>query len=450
MAHTGHHHHGPHQPHAGGADEPLDTRQLDSAGRSLAEALRISFIILKVIMVGILVAFVATCLQTIGPQEQGILLRFGQIRTGSDGEVALKSGLRFVWPYPIEELVKIPVSTKTNLAVNTFWYFQTADEVLSDRTRSQWRPPDKLDPLIEGYCLARGEDLASLSEGMGGAEVWAGSSTGGDDYSIVHSKWQVVYEISDVRAFFKNILVETPRPGEAYYTLMMKGISPILQASVEEAVVKTLARYNIDELIASKDRIPSQVRDLVQEQLTALDSGVRIVSVSLTAFTWPRQVDEAFNAFITASQQSRTQVSTAQATAQATLNEAAGPVAAELAAALQQPDVDAQRLETLWSQAAGVCQTRLAEARAYRTTVVESARSSAEYFQSLLPEYRNRPYLVVHNLYLDAMAEVLAGADEKFLIQPAQGRQRELRVLLNRSPAARARALQPSSGGGNP
>jgi len=450
MAETRHDRPHSHADHAAGSPEPLDTAKFDSASRSLAEALRISFIILKVIMVGIAVAFVATCFQAIGPQEQGILLRFGQIRTGPDGEVAIKSGLRFVWPYPVEELVKIPVSTKTNLAVNTFWYFQTADEVLSDRTRSQWRPPDKLDPLIEGYCLARGEDLASLVEVMGGAGVRHGSSLGRDDYSIVHSKWQVIYEISDVRAFFKNVLVETPRPGEDYYALMMKGISPILQASVEEAVVQTLAHYNIDELIASKDRIPSQVRDLVQAQMASLDSGVRVVSVTLTAFTWPRQVDEAFTAFITASQQARTQVSTAQATAQATLNEAAGPVAAELAEALQQRDAEAQRVESLWSQAAGECQTRLAEARAYRTTVVESARSSAEYFQRLLPEYRSRPYLVVHNLYLDAVAEVLAGVEEKFLVQPASGRQRELRVLLNRDPTVRARTLQPPSGGGNP
>jgi len=125
-------------------------------------------------------------------------------------------------------------------------------------------------------------------------------------------------------------------------------------------------------------------------------------------------------------------------------------VAAELAEALQQRDAEAQRVESLWSQAAGECQTRLAEARAYRTTVVESARSSAEYFQRLLPEYRSRPYLVVHNLYLDAVAEVLAGVEEKFLVQPASGRQRELRVLLNRDPTVRARTLQPPSGGGNP
>ena len=266
---------------AGAEGGPLDTSQLDSANRSLAEALRISFIILKVIMVGIMLAFLATCFQIIAPQEQGILLRFGQICAADSGEVALKSGLHFVLPYPIEELVKIPVETKTNLVVNTFWYFQTADEVLGDKTKPQARPPEKLDPLTEGYCLTRGEDLDELIDVTGARR----GPSQGDDYTIAHSKWQVTYEISDIRVFFKNVSVEAPRPGEVYYDLMRKGVSPILQACLEESVVKTLVRYNIDELIRSKDRIPGQVRDRVQDKLDAMDSGIKVVSVTLTAVT---------------------------------------------------------------------------------------------------------------------------------------------------------------------
>ena len=98
-------------------------------------------------------------------------------------------------------------------------------------------------------------------------------------------------------------------------------------------------------------------------------------------------------------------------------------------------------MESLWSQVAGECQTRIAEARAYRTTVVESAKSGAEYFQRLLPEYRKRPQLVVQNLYLDALGEVLGSADEKFVVQPkVAGQRREVRVMLNRDPAVRTKA----------
>lgn len=414
-----------------------DPNQMDSASRSLAEALRISFVVLKIVMVGVVVAFFATCLQTIGPQEQGILLRFGQIQTGPDGQVAIKPGLRFVWPYPIEELVKIPVSTKTNLAINSFWYFQTPEELLEDKTRPASRPPAKLDPLIEGYCLARGEDIASLV-GLTGAQFRRLLVASGDDYSIVHSKWQVTYEISDIKAFFRNIQVQTPKPGQSYYELMQKGLSPILQACVEEAVIKTMVKYNIDQVIAATDRISSQVRDLVQDRLDTLESGVRVLAVTLTAFTWPRQVDDAFNAFITASQQARTQVSQAQAQAQTMLNEAAGPVAEQLASALQDPDADPETVEDLWAQVSGECQRILAEAKAYRTSVVESARSTSQYFLSLLPEYHSRPQLVVQALYLDAIGQVLADLDEKFVLQSGQQQKtREIRILLNRDPTIR-------------
>jgi len=417
---------------------------MDSATRSLAEALRISFVVLKFVMIGILVAFFATCLQTIGPQEQGILLRFGQVKTGPDGQVAIKPGLKFVWPYPIEELVKIPVSTKTNLAINSFWYFQTQEELLADKTRPAPRPPAKLDPLIEGYCLARGEDIGNLL-GLAGRQFRRLLLTGGDDYSIVHSKWQVTYEISDIKAFFKNIPVESPKPGQPYYELMKKGFNPIMQACLEEAVIKTMVKYNIDQVIVATDRVASQVKNLVQDRLDELDSGVKVLSVTLTAFTWPRQVDEAFNAFITASQQARTQVSQAQADAQTTLNEAAGPIAAQLAAALEDPNADPNYLESLWAQVSGECQRILAEARAYRTSVVESARSTADYFMSLLPEYRNRPMLVVQALYLDAIGQVLSEMDEKFVLQSGDhGGEREVRILLNRDPAIKAKQAQGS------
>jgi membrane protease subunit HflK len=206
-------------------------------------------------------------------------------------------------------------------------------------------------------------------------------------------------------------------------------------------VVKTLVRYSIDDLIQSKDRIPNQVRDLVQDKLTRMETGIKVVSVTLTSFTWPRQVADAFDAFISASQQARTQVSTARTTAQTLLNETAGAVAAELAAALDRPGTDPSALEPLWAQVAGQCQIELADAQAYRTRVTESARSSADYFRRLLPEYRLRPQLVVQNLYLDAMGEVLASADEKVLVPPkVSGQQREIRVLLNRDPTIRAKA----------
>ena len=87
----------------------------------------------------------------------------------------------------------------------------------------------------------------------------------------------------------------------------------------------------------------------------------------------------------------------------------------------------------LWSQLAGAAQIKIAEARAYRTEVVETAKADADYLQRLLPEYRKRPKLVIQEIYQDAIEYVLNNTDEKIIIQPTEGgKDTEIRILLSR------------------
>ena len=95
----------------------------------------------------------------------------------------------------------------------------------------------------------------------------------------------------------------------------------------------------------------------------------------------------------------------------------------------------------MWEQAAGRAQETVANARGYRTQVVESARADAEYLQRILPEYRKHPKLVIQRVYQDAIEQVLRDADEKTVIQPAQhGKSTEVRVLINRDPAIKPKS----------
>jgi predicted ATP-grasp superfamily ATP-dependent carboligase len=67
--------------------------------------------------------------------------------------------------------------------------------------------------------------------------------------------------------------------------------------------------------------------------------------------------------------------------------------------------------------------------------VVEEARANADYFRNLLPEYRERPELVVQKIYQDTVQAVLEKADEKMIIQPTQGaKAKEIRIQMNRDP----------------
>ncbi|MHC4573519.1 MAG: protease modulator HflK [Planctomycetota bacterium] len=397
--------------------------ELDAAGRSLSEALRISFIILKVIMVVLVIVFVASGFRTVGPDEQALVLRFGKVR-GIGNERLLGPGLHWVFPYPIDEIVRIPVAKKSNLPIGSFWYFQTQAELLAEDPKKAVRVPNKLDPVREGYCLTRSEKQS---------RVWGGFS--GSDYNIVHGKWQLIYQIDDPERFFRNVYVEDIKPGQVYFDVITRSIRPLLRSLFEDAVVTAMVNYTIDEAISSQDRIPKHVQRLVQEKLDAIESGIRAVSVQLTRSTWPRQVDRAFEGFISASQTSQTVVSEARTYAETALNEAGGPVAGELFAVLKGKAVSEAEEEFLWDNLAGAGREKIAEARACRTQVVEAAKANAEYLQRILPEYRKRPQLVLQKNYLDAIEYVLNHAEEKFIIQPAEGgKGAEIRVLVNRDP----------------
>jgi membrane protease subunit HflK len=367
---------------------------LDEAGRSLAEALKISFAVLKIIMVVLVFIFLFSGLKTVEPGERALVMRFGKIRA------VVGPGLHWVFPYPIDRLVRIPVERKVNLPIDSLWYFETMDDVLASQAGRNTRPPRELNPTREGYCLTR--SAKSLQDT---------DDPDGSDYNIVHSKWQLIYQIKDPELFFRNVFVRDVTPGQIYFDVVQESIKPLLVGLIEHAVVTSMVNYTIDEALVSQERIPRQVATLLQQKLDRIDSGIEVVSVQLTDIIWPRQVDQAFEALHSASQ-------------------ASGKVVTEAKLSSDTILIEAQAME----------QDILAEAGGYRTTVVESARASADYLENILPQYKQRPRLVMQSIYLDALEYIFDRADEKFIVQPGRGAQGdEIRVHINRDPTLKPR-----------
>jgi len=402
--------------------------EMDAAGKSLSEALRLSFIILKAIMTVLVILFFASGFRTIGPDEQALVLRFGKIR-GEREERVLGPGLigplpwlHWVFPYPIDEIVKIPVEKKVNLAINSFWY--------EERSQAKERIERTLNPKRDGYCITRSE---KQTETIG--------DSAGSDYNILHCKWQLTYQVKDpefknLERFFKNVYVEDIKSGQIYLDVMKESITPLLKNLFADAVVTAMVNYTIDEAMFEKvGHVTEHVKKLLQAKLDKIESGITVESVQLTDITWPRQVNAAFEALISASQDSQKTIDEARTYATQTLNEAAGPVAEELLEVIENENISPEKKELLWNQLAGAGQEKIAEARAYRTTVVETARANAEYLQQILPEYRKRPKLVLQKIYQDAIEEVLNNVDEKIIIQPTEGTKgNEIWIQLNRDP----------------
>jgi membrane protease subunit HflK len=297
--------------------------------------------------------------------------------------------------------------------------------------------PETLEPLKDGYCLTRSQK----QETSGGSTSLTTGGGDGSDYNIIHCKWQLTYKINDAERFFKNIYTDEVKPGQTYAEVIDSSIRPLLQGLFENAVTAATVNYTIDQaLFLSQDRLTGHVAKLLQEKLDRMESGIKVVSVQLTESTWPRQVNDAFLASLRASQESQKAISQAKGYAEKSLNETAGPVAEELLTAIENKNLSENEQELLWSQLAGRGREIIAEATAYRTKVVESAKANAEYLQKILPEYRKRPKLVIQDIYQEAIKYVLDNADEKMIIQPTEGIKGELRVLINRDPAIKPRS----------
>ena len=391
--------------------------ELDAAGQSLSYALRMSFVLLTIVMAALIVLFAVSGIVTVGPAEQAIVLRFGEIRGQTTDERVLGSGLQWALPYPVDEVVVFPGKDAIQTwPIDNFWYYVSGQEKLGLPSP----PPDKtLDPLTDGYCLTRNDPIPGVK---------------GNDYNIVHSKWELNYRVIDPELFLENIFVEPPRPGESFIDMIHTSIGPVLETLACDAIASTLVKYSIDEALRSEEKIATDAARLVQDKLDDISSGIEVDSLQMTEkITWPRQVNNAFEKAIKARQNSQQLETEADSFARNTINEAGG---VEIIEALQRKDISDVELERLWLQVTGQAQEIIAEARAYRKNVVETARANADYFQQLLPEYRKRPELVIQKIYQDAVEEVLENVDEKIIIQHGDTGENELRLLINRDKAA--------------
>jgi membrane protease subunit HflK len=415
------HHHHHHCCSSGGdaQDERVFQEQLDSAGKSLTQAFQVSFSILKLIMVALVLLFLGSGIFQVQPGEQALKLWFGEI-SGPAEDPILQPGFHIAFPEPIHEIVRIPVQEVQTYEIDSFWYYETPQEKLNPNNKRVVTGP--LDPIIDGYCLTGNESLAGME---------------GTDYNIVHSKWAVTYKIGDPRNFFENVYMRDRKPGEDFLEAAAESVEPLLESLASNSIVTTMLHYNIDQAIRSESGIAEKVKELLQDKLQKIESGITIENVLVDQIAWPRQVDAAFQASTKARQESEQVRVDAWAYKEAMLTDTGGPGAEDILDRLKQPDLSQEQQEKEVAGLSGQVRSKISEARAYKTTVVSDAKANAEYLQQLLPEYKKHPKLVLQKIYQDAIEEVLANADEKILIQPASGKDREIRVLLNRDPNAK-------------
>ncbi|MGD2108126.1 MAG: hypothetical protein PVI86_01915, partial [Phycisphaerae bacterium] len=101
----------------------LPEEPLDAASQSLADALRSSFSVLKVIMVVLVVLYLFSNVRSIDLYEEALTLRLGRLHRVVD-----KPGLVWAFPFPIDEIVPLPTKQSNDTLVRSHTLFRNQQE----------------------------------------------------------------------------------------------------------------------------------------------------------------------------------------------------------------------------------------------------------------------------------------------------------------------------------
>lgn len=405
-------HHHAHPPADAGDLGPLDPAQ-----QSLADALRVSFVALKAAMLLIVLAFLASGLFKVNEQQRALKSRFGRI-VGEPGRQVLEpGGPYFAWPYPIEQVVRIPTSPQ-QLNLNTsFWYESEPGSLGQTRAQRRGRA-GPLNPEKDGSLL-----------------------TG--DANLIHARWSVTYMVREDRCVDYVTHVKDAQAAQR-----------LVKAAVEGGVVRAAAQWPADDLMQAQHM--EEAKRYAQHALDAVHSGMEITTLSLREADYPLDVGAVVQAVLDAESEKAKLIEEAQQQSNQILGRAAGEAYEPLLALIQQyelavdhPKQDGaaprllSQIDHAFAQRAidhggesvpigGEVATLLNEARTYRTSIVTRVRSEAQYFNSLLPEYRKNPSIVMNRLWEDAREQIFLGDVETIYLPRGQ-----TYLELNRDPKVR-------------
>ncbi len=245
-----------HHDHAHSHDAPVTA---DAGSQALAEALGSSFAIVKIVMGLMVLAFFCSGFFTVGPQEKAVILRFGK-PVGEGQKALLTAGLHWSLPYPIDEVVRIPISEIQKVSSNNGWYFTTPEAELSGE---EMPAGASLNPVIDGYVFTA-------------------------DRNIVHTRATLFYHVEDPLS----------------YVFDFTNAAVTIQNALDNALLYTAAKFNVDDILTRdvagfKGAVQQRVADLVDEEKI----GISIDSCEVQSIA-PRQLQAVF-AEVTTSRENR-------------------------------------------------------------------------------------------------------------------------------------------------
>jgi membrane protease subunit HflK len=256
----------------------------EAGSRALAEALRSSFVIVKILMVGLVILFFFSGIFTVPSGQRAIVLRFGK-PLGIGEQQLLGPGLHWSFPSPIDEVVRIPTGEILSVRSTAGWYQVTAEEEASGKENS---PNGTLNPAIDGYTLT-------------------------SDGNIIHVRATLRYRITE----------------PLKYVLGFVNASNVVQNALDESLFYASAFFDVNQATRLNR---SGVQDMIQKRVTDLihqhDLGITVESCFVQDIIPPRQTKQIFEQVTAAEVERRQTNDAAQAYSARILTTAQGDASA--------------------------------------------------------------------------------------------------------------------------
>jgi regulator of protease activity HflC (stomatin/prohibitin superfamily) len=272
---------------------------LDPAQQSVADALRFTFAILKLAFAVVLVFWLGSNIYNVGANETVVELRLGRINYNSSTDSNNEAGgLRWAWPYPFGDIVRIPSSTQEINLDNEFFIRPPVDGRTFTLDEIEARHQGPLAPDREGSLL-----------------------TG--DASLIHAKWTIEYRIVDAPDYLTHVGT-------------IELAEQLVRAASEQSIVFNIARLPADDLIRSyvgAEGGGSQLDIIMQDinrSLEGMNSGLAVTKVLMRDPTLPMAVRRSYRESTAVISEQAQRIEQAQQQAATRLSETAGEATDEL------------------------------------------------------------------------------------------------------------------------
>lgn len=394
------------------ADKPTQ-RPMDPAQESLVGALHTGFAILRILIVVLLLAYIASGSLRVDAGEQGLIIRLGRLVTNPETQSAVfGQGWRWALPDPFDEKIRLPGRTAT-LVIETFSFARPPTDAGKPLSASEIYK-DALQPGIDGAML-----------------------TG--DKNLSHGIWRIEYRVADGEQYVRNV-------GEN-----LDAVRPVLQRIAENTIIRVVAGRRFEDVTRGDvGAVAGAVRDRLRAALEPYKLGVEIVTVTADTAE-PPSVRNAYRAVLDAENQMRAAEDDARREATQRLHEAAGPQYGPVLeairgyGALQATDASEDQLAEARAavdgalvDAGGQVATRLRTAAAQADETRAAIEAEYNLFREWLEQYRLNPGIVRLELWNMMRQVVIGQAAEVFQVPNAQ----RIEILINRDPDVRRQREQ--------